>query len=51
MVVRKTNTKLYTGNSTNGIIKRVFVPSVNPDRSICVSVAAPDTQSSVDKRD
>ncbi len=24
---------------------------VNPDRSICVSVAAPDTESSVDKRD
>lgn len=24
---------------------------VNPDGSICVSVAAPDTESSVDKRD
>lgn len=34
-----------------GISRRVFASDVNPDGSICVSVAAPDTESSVDKRD
>lgn len=34
-----------------GILCRVFASDVNPDGSICVSVAAPDTESSVDKRD
>lgn len=33
------------------ILSHVFVCDVNPDGSICVSVAAPDTESSVDKQD
>lgn len=32
-------------------LKNYTLADVNPDGSICVSVAAPDTESSVDKRD
>lgn len=34
-----------------GILSYVFVSDLNPDGSLCVSVAAPDTESSVDKQD
>lgn len=34
-----------------GILSHVFVSDGKPDASICVSVPAPDTESSVDKQD